>query len=296
MRFSIIIPAYGRPEALRRCLLGLAALEYPRDEFEVLVVDDGSPEPLEAITCAFRDRMNVTYIRQENAGPASARNRGAQCARGEFLAFTDDDCVPRPDWLLLLQSEVIRSPEALLGGTTRNGCLGNAFSEANQILLDSVVSWFQEQGSQLQFLPSNNIAMASAAFREVAGFDTSISLAAGEDREFSARWLASGRPMVKAAAACVDHYHSQNLISFLKMHFRYGKGAAGLHYRRQTSPLLFAKRGLYVALIQAAWRVPGTLSRLQMTVLLALSQIAATLGYVAAKSNPATMNGAVGRG
>jgi glycosyltransferase involved in cell wall biosynthesis len=287
MRFSIIIPTYGRPDRLHQCLSGLAALDYPRNEFEIMVVDDGSPESVQAVACSFSNRLNVNYLRQENAGPASARNLGARCSRGQILAFLDDDCVPRPDWLRQLEAEASRRPEALLGGTTRNACPGNPFAETNQILIDAIVAWFRDRDSQLQFFPSNNVAMCAAAFHEVGGFDASMRLVAGEDREFCARWLASGRRLARATAACIDHYHPQKLSSFLEMHFRYGQGAAMLHCRRQTSPVQFAKRGLYLDLLRTAWRVTKTTSRVEVAILLMLSQVAGAFGYFFNRMSPA---------
>lgn len=92
--FSIVVPTYRRPQALRRCLAALSRLDYPRERFEVLVVDDGSDESPEPIVTEARGTVNARLIQQDHAGPARARNRGAAEATGTFLAFTDDDCEP----------------------------------------------------------------------------------------------------------------------------------------------------------------------------------------------------------
>jgi len=75
--FSIVIPTYNRPKQLASCLQAIEGLTYPRDRFEVIVVDDGSRTPLDSIVNKFSDRVAVRLILQSNAGPASARNRGA---------------------------------------------------------------------------------------------------------------------------------------------------------------------------------------------------------------------------
>ena len=98
MRFSVIVPTRGRPEALRACLESLVALEYPRAEYEVIVVDDGAgvdPGLIDAVA----GRMRARLIEQEHLGPATARNRGVMAALGEVIAFTDDDCTVDPTWL-----------------------------------------------------------------------------------------------------------------------------------------------------------------------------------------------------
>ncbi len=73
-------------------------LDYPADQFEVIVIDDGSSMPIDA----WSGDSRVRVIRQDNKGPAAARNAGIASARGAFLAFTDDDCVPEPGWLAAL--------------------------------------------------------------------------------------------------------------------------------------------------------------------------------------------------
>ena len=109
--FSIIIPTYQRPTQLAVCLRSLTGLNYPRERFEVIVVDDGSTTPLDAVVASVRDSLNVMLTRQDNGGPAAARNTGAARARGTFLAFTDDDCTPTPDWLHTLGARFAMTPE-----------------------------------------------------------------------------------------------------------------------------------------------------------------------------------------
>ena len=96
---SVIVPTHRRPAQLAECLAALARLDYPPDRYEVIVVDDGGGMPLDDVLEPFRDRMAVSCLTGRRAGPAAARNAGAARARGDLLAFTDDDCRPRPDWL-----------------------------------------------------------------------------------------------------------------------------------------------------------------------------------------------------
>jgi len=92
---SVVIPTYARPRDLEVCLEALA--RQTAAPLEVIVVDDGSPEPY-APQLAERFAF-VRALRQEQEGPARARYRGAQAARGEIIALCDDDVVPPPDWL-----------------------------------------------------------------------------------------------------------------------------------------------------------------------------------------------------
>ena len=92
---SIIIPTFNGASRIGNCLDSLVKQTTGRD-VEILVVDDGSTDNTANVV---RSYSSVRIISQANAGPASARNRGAIEARGNILLFTDDDCVPMPDWL-----------------------------------------------------------------------------------------------------------------------------------------------------------------------------------------------------
>src|SRR4030095_682119 len=131
IRFSIIVPTYARPQRLSECLAGLAALDYPRDCYEVIVVDDGTPGGVESALATWRQRLDLRVIVQDNAGPGAARNRGALDATGECLVFTDDDCVPDAGWLAGFAGALTTAPGQLLGGRVIN-VLDNLYSQASQ--------------------------------------------------------------------------------------------------------------------------------------------------------------------
>lgn len=289
MKFSIIIPSHNRPERLRSCLEAISRLSYPSSDFEVVVVDDGSPRPLrDAVTAKpFAQPFALRFLRQQNAGPATARNLATDSAAGRWLVFLDDDCVPRPDWLSQFDEAVGRHPACLLAGRTRNGRPSNIFAETNQSLVDFVVDWFHDAQSPHRFFPSNNIAVPANAFREIGGFDESFPAAGGEDREFCSRWLASGRSMVRVHDAWIDHYHPQDLISFLRMHYRYGRGAALLHRGRSTSPVSRTSWAFYRDLFRLVLQSEPPAARRLITLgVLALSQAATAAGFFAEQSRP----------
>jgi glycosyltransferase involved in cell wall biosynthesis len=130
-RFSIIVPTHDRPERLLWCLEALAALSCPRERFEVIVVNDGGAMPAARRLAQLAERVQLTIVSQERAGPAHARNLGVEQARGEYLAFTDDDCAPTPEWLAALEEAFLEAPDALVGGRTVNVLDGNLCSEAS---------------------------------------------------------------------------------------------------------------------------------------------------------------------
>ena len=95
-RFSVIVPTFNRAETV---VATVAALRHQTfADFEVLVVDDGSTDDT-ANAVKGVDHLRLTYEWQPNAGPSVARNRGAELATGEYLAFLDTGDVVHPDWL-----------------------------------------------------------------------------------------------------------------------------------------------------------------------------------------------------
>jgi GT2 family glycosyltransferase len=112
---SVLVPTYGRAETVLRLLDRLDQQTLPHDRFEVVVVDDGSPVPI--ALPAGRFRMRVTLLRQDNAGPGAARNRGALACRAPWTLILNDDAVPAPDLLArhLARAATLPPQTALLG-------------------------------------------------------------------------------------------------------------------------------------------------------------------------------------
>ena len=88
---SVIIPVWNSPDLLAKCLAALAVQSYPRERYEVLVVDNGSTDSTAAVA---RNYPFVTLLSEPVPGAYRARNRGLAAARGEYVAFTDADCIP----------------------------------------------------------------------------------------------------------------------------------------------------------------------------------------------------------
>src|SRR6266852_6794225 len=140
--FSIIVPTYRRPKQLATCLESIAQLEYPHELYEVLVVDDGSSSPPRDIIRAFGGKFPASLLTPKHGGPAAARNAGAANAKGKFLAFTDDDCAPAPDWLQALATRLAVSPDCMIGGHIINSLFNNPCAVATQMMIDYLYGYF----------------------------------------------------------------------------------------------------------------------------------------------------------
>lgn len=280
--FSIIIPTYQRPRQLAECLQALTQLDYPRDRFEVIIVDDGSETPLDAVVAPFHDQLPVKVLRQAHAGPAAARNTGAAHAKGQFLAFTDDDCAPDPHWLSALARPFAATPKAIIGGRMINAVQHNLCADASQLLIAYLYAYHGDGPKPGRFFASSNLAVPADRFRALDGFDPSFLLAAGEDRDFCDRWQSAGCEMIYTPEAVVYHTPPLSLWSFWRQHFRYGRGAFYFHQARarrgdgqiRWEPFSFYRRMLQYPFSRV--RKPGALV---LVPLLILSQVANALGF-----------------
>lgn len=250
--FSVIIPTFNRPWALRRCLAALRDVQFPRDRFEVVVVDDGSQTPLGSAVSPFQSLMNLRLLRQKNAGPSAARNYGADRARGRFLAFTDDDCAVAPGWLDGFAGHLSRRDDQLVGGRTLNALRRNLCASASQLILDVVQEYFHDESDPYRFFASNNMAMSAEQYHRLGGFD--VKFRTSEDRDFCDRWRAAGWPLTYAPQAQMYHAHEMGLGHFIRQHYAYGQGAWHFHRARQQrrSGNLEVQGGFYWRCFQRA--------------------------------------------
>ena len=231
--FSIIVPTYNRPTQLAACVAALARLDYPRDRFEVIVVDDGSTLPPDAVIAALRDRLDIRPYKQANAGPGPARNTGARCANGRILAFTDDDCAPHADWLSTLAMRYAALPDpAIIGGSVLNALADNPYAAASQLIVDVGYAYHNSDPDNARLFTTSNLAIPADRFHELGGFDESFGTTASEDRELCGRWRHRGYRMIYAPEVVVDHAHALTGRTFIQQHFDYGRGAARLQQAR----------------------------------------------------------------
>lgn len=268
---------------MRDCLNGIARLDYPRSDFEVIVVDDGSLDPPLEEVQEFEGRLTVRLIAASpNAGPANARNAGAAAAVGEYLLLMDDDCVPDPDWLHQIEARIVRFPKAMVGGLLRNGAPESLCAEASQQLVDFLYRYYNSDFDNARWFMSANIACPRADFLAIGGFGVNFPLAAAEDRDFCDRWREAGGRLVVAPDAMVSHVRPMTIGRFWRQHRTYGRGAHHLHQARaqrnvglpSVEPITFYFRLVMSAFGRiTAWRAVAVMG------LLMLSQLSYAAGY-----------------
>jgi len=280
--FSIIIPTRNRETSLVQCLQSLAGLAYPNDRYEVIIVDDGGDASIVKRIEPFHDSFALRVLAQPHSGPAAARNHGAAHARGNFLAFVDDDCEVDAGWLSALAISAAREPERLLGGRTVNCLRSNPYAEASQALVTYLYHYYNADPDRAQFFALNNLAVPAMEFASLGGFDTGFTRAAAEDRDFCDRWLARGYAMRYVPGAVVYHAHGLRLRSFLRQHVNYGRGAWHFHVRharRTRQPIRVEPIGFYLGLLRWPLTIEPPRRAFPMAIRLLLAQVANAAGF-----------------
>ena len=212
---SIIIPTFNGATRIGSCLDALLAQVAGRP-VEILVVDDGSTDSTAEVVGRY---AGVRLITQTNAGPAAARNRGAQQAKGAILLFTDDDCVPMQDWLDAML-EPFSDPEVA-------GAKGIYRSRQRQLAARFVQIEFEDKYRlmaglpDIDFIDTYSAAFVRDRFLEMSGYDTSFPVACAEDIELSYRMSARGWKMKFVPTAIVYHSHPDSFSRYLKKKYKF---------------------------------------------------------------------------
>ena len=247
-----------------------------------MIVDDGSgPEHEQAIRSAVGKVSNGRLLTQANAGPAAARNRGYRAGSGELVAFIDDDCAPRADWLVHLIEPFAGAPDlAAVGGRVVSAPPENWVGR----FLAAV-----DYATGLQDV-FENAATANACYRrsvldELGGFDETFKLPGGDDPDLSERTRRAGYRLEFVPDAIVDHRELESYGEFVRHMYGRGLGEARLgrkHGRRSRVALRAALAPVYLSRMAAGtWRRTfgrgGTGARVAWTSL----QLAGSFAFLA---------------
>lgn len=211
---SIIVPTFNGSKRIGRCLEALLS-QAAKMNVEILVVNDGSTDNTADVVSRY---SGIRLISQANAGPAAARNLGVQEAKGEIVLFTDDDCVPMPDWL--------RAMLAPFDDAQVVGAKGVYRTHQKRLAARFVQIEYEDRYhlmaglDTIDFVDTYSAAFRRERFMEMSGYDTSF-LVAAEDIELSYRMSAHGWKMKFIPSAIVYHTHPDTFWSYLKKKYKF---------------------------------------------------------------------------
>jgi glycosyltransferase involved in cell wall biosynthesis len=221
VKASVVVPVYNGGELFLRCLRALFAQTLARDQYEVIVVDDGSTDSSAAYAASF----GATVISQANAGAPAARNAGIYAARGEWVAFTDADCVPSRRWLQALLQRAERDPRSIGAAGRLTGYESNTAAARFVDLMSGLDAEVYLRHPVFPFAPSGNLMYRRDYLIAVGGFDARY--ATYDACDLHTRLLARYDGSFEyEPAALVLHHHRASWKAYWRQQYFYGVGYA----------------------------------------------------------------------
>lgn len=215
MRYSVIIPVYNRPDEVDELLYSLTTQTF--QDFEVIVVEDGSSVPCKQVVDGYADKLDIHYYYKPNSGPGQTRNYAAERSRGDYLLILDSDCILPDGNLAAVEAELSREPADAFGGPDR---AHDSFSDVQKAINYAMTSFFTTGGirggkkKMDKFYPrSFNMGVKAEVYRALGGFS---QMRFGEDIDFSIRIFKGGYRCRLFPEAWVWHKRRTDLKKFFK--------------------------------------------------------------------------------
>ena len=240
---SVVVATRDRPEQLATCLSSLLALHYP--QYEIIVVDNapGTHATADLVQRLSHSAPYIRYVREDRQGPSWARNRGIMVARGEILAFADDDVIVDPYWLVgLVRGFSIAENVACVTGLV----LPTELETPAQFLFEEYCGFtrgfirrvydFKENHQKLPLHPyiagrfgtGASMAFRTAFIHSVDGFDPALGgigpVRCSQDIALFFQVLTRGYKLVYEPASLLYHLHRREYTQLRKQIYNYGVG------------------------------------------------------------------------
>ncbi len=231
--FSIIVPVFNRVFEVNELLQSIEKLDFPRENFEVIISDDGSTDNLNEIVDSFKKKKSFKLIHliQQNKGPGAARNLGVSKASGDFFIFVDSDVIIPSDWLKNISAALKKENADAFGGPDTYSSDFDPFLKAVNYSMTSFLTTGGLRGKKgkklAKFYPrSFNMGLSRKTWEKTGGFG---SLRHGQDIEFSNRIIKSGAKIIFINNAPVYHKRRTSLRRFYKQVFNWGVARINLY-------------------------------------------------------------------
>lgn len=231
--FSVIVPTFNRSDEIQELLASLRLQTISSNEFEIIIVDDGSTDNTEQIIQQFIDdsEFDIKFIKQDHKGPGEARNLGMENAQGRYYIFVDSDCIADENWLLNCKHGIQEINPAGFGGPDK--VLPN-FLPVQKAIDYSMTSFITTGGIRghsekkiSKYYPrSFNMGVRSDIVKKIGGMG---KLRHGQDIEFSHRVISTGEPVIKISDAIVYHKRRIGIKKFYKQVFNWGVARINLY-------------------------------------------------------------------
>ncbi|SFG89561.1 glycosyltransferase [Pedobacter insulae] len=261
MFFSIIIPLYNRPQEIDELLATLTQQTY--NQFEVLVIEDGSVKDAKEIVASYQDQLDVKYFFKPNEGQGFSRNFGFERAKGDYFVIFDSDCLIPSDYLEIVSKYLFEHQLDAYGGPD---AAHESFTPVQKAISYAMTSPFTTGGIRGnkkhigQFHPrSFNMGVSRAVYEKVGGF---VLTRLGEDIEYSIRIHENGFKIGLIPDAKVYHKRRTSFSQFYKQLHFFGRARINIYKHFPSTLKLvhffpsFATLGMILTLLLNVFYTP----------------------------------------
>lgn len=205
---SIVIPVFNSENTINECLDSLLEIEYPKDKYEIIAVDNSSADSSLNILKKYDDKINILI--EEKKGPSAARNKGIRESKGEIIVFTDSDCVVDKDWLkniIIPFSEPDNELTGIVAGKIKTLNNNSSIALSGDLIHDHK----KAINYDVPYAISMNWASRKNILTEVGLFDENFIRS--QDSELALRIYKNGYKLVYADNAVIYHRNPDNFKS-----------------------------------------------------------------------------------
>lgn len=247
LSLSIIIPVYNRPQEISELLDSLSKQKFT-DNFEVLIIEDGSTNSSEEIVKNYSDQLDVKYFFKENSGAGASRNFGMQKASGNYFIILDSDVIVPSGYLSIVKNTLEKNYTDAFGGPD---AAHKSFTVTQKAINYSMTSFLttggirgKKKGVGKFQLRSFNLGMSKKAFEDTKGFS---KMKTGEDIDFTFRLWEKGFTSQLIEDAFVYHKRRTSIKQFFKQTYSFGTARPILNRKYpQSKKLTFWFPSLFI--------------------------------------------------
>jgi len=249
---TVLIPSRERPDRLQRCLDSILSCEYPMDRVALVIVDNApKTDATRRLVDGYAEDANITYVREDAPGSASARNCGLRAVHTQIVAMTDDDVLVDRHWL----TEIARTFASFPDAAAVSGLLlpleldtqaqvwfeqyGGFSRGFDRRIFDLNAHWPRDEPlypwTAGLFGTGNNFSFQTAALEEIGGFDPALGngtpALGGVDSEVLLRTLLTGHTIVYEPRAIALHAHRPDYEGLRRQVYAYGAGLSAYYLK-----------------------------------------------------------------
>lgn len=253
LQFSIIVPVYNRPQEIDELLQSLTTQEF-EDDFEVVIIEDGSENSSEEIVKNYSSKLNIQYFYKDNSGAGASRNYGMHRASGNYFIVLDSDVIVPPQYLSEVKRALENNYTDAFGGPDAAHSKFTALQKAINYSMTSVLTTGGIRGKKKsvgKFQPrSFNLGLSKIAFEKTEGFS---KMKVGEDIDLTFRLWKNGFKTQLIAKAFVYHKRRSTIQQFFKQTKAFGTARPVLNNKYpETAKITYWFPSLFIIALDVA--------------------------------------------